>query len=116
MAYNNWEERAAEASLPAITLLGMEGFSFKENSGRWLINFGLGLSSYKDMNLLLEIEILDWLQREMGEGKKIKLLDMNDGTEVSELVVTDFAIIPMSQSEQRNYRTIGMEIKRTENF
>lgn len=114
--YHDWESRADEAELPKKTLLGIDGFSFKENSGRWLISFAFGLSSYKDANLLNEIEILDWLQQEAGEKQKIKLLDMDDGSEVSELVVTDFTILPMSQSELRNYRTMGVELKRTESY
>lgn len=114
--YQDWESRGDESNLPKQTLLGIDGFAFKENSGLWQISFALGLSSFKDANLLIEIEILDWLQRKVGEKKKIKLLDINDGTQVSELVVTDFTILPMSQSEMRNYRTIGMELKRTENY
>lgn len=112
--YHDWESRGDEAELPKVTLLGIDGFSFKENSGLWLISFAFGLSSYKDANLLNEIEILGWLQQNVGEKKKIKLLNMIDGTEMSELIVTDFSILPMAQSEIRNYRTIGMEVKRTE--
>lgn len=114
MEYMDWESRADEVELPKKTLLGIDGFSFKENEGLWLISFAFGLSSYKDANLLNEIEIIDWLQQRVGEKKKIKLLDVTDGTEISELMVTDFAMLPMAQSEMRNYRTIGMELKRTE--
>lgn len=114
--YQDWESRSDEAKLPKATLLGIDGFSFDENEGRWLISFALGLSSFKDANLLNEIEILDWLQREVGQGQKIKLYEMEAGEEISELVVTTFQILPMAQSELRNYRTIGIEMKRTENF
>jgi hypothetical protein len=65
------------------------------------------------MNLLDEIEMMDHIHEFFGMGKKIKLLDMSTGTEMNEMVVTDFEMLPMAQSELRNYRTIGIEIKRT---
>lgn len=114
--YMDWESRGDEANLPKKTLLGIDGFSFQENQGRWLISYALGLSSYKDANLLNEIEMIDYIQIKMGEDAKIKLLEMERGEQISELVVTNFTMLPMAQSELRNYRTMGMELKRTENF
>lgn len=112
--FHNFESRNDENDLPKTTLLGIDGFAFSENGGLWIVRFALAVSSYRDMNLLEEIEIISELHRRLGMGEKIKLLDMADGEEVSEMVVTDFEILPMAQSEVRNYRTIGMEIKRTE--
>lgn len=116
VGYQDWESRADESNLPKQTLIGMDGFAFDENEGRWLIRFALGVSSYKDSNLLVEMEMIDWFQQRLGEGNKIKLLDPVDGSEVSELLITTFNLLPMAQSEQRNYRTIGIELKRTENY
>lgn len=113
ISYHNWESRGEEQSLPQHTVIGLDGFSFKENGGLWLIRFALAVSSYRDANLLNEIELLDHLQWRMGEGEKVNLLEMTLGEKVNELVVTDFEILPMAQSELRNYRTIGMELKRT---
>lgn len=112
--FHNFESRNDENDLPKNTLLGIDGFAFSENGGLWIVRFALAVSSYRDMNLHEEIEIIDELHRRLSGGEKIKLLNMADGQEVSEMVVTDFEILPMAQSELRNYRTIGMEIKRTE--
>lgn len=113
ISYHNWESRGEEQSLPAHTLIGLDGFSFKENLGLWLIRFALAISSYRDANLLNEIELLDFIQHALGEGQKVPLLEMTAGEQVNELVVTDFELLPMAQSELRNYRTIGLELKRT---
>jgi hypothetical protein len=111
--YHNWEERGQESNLPQTTLIGTDGFSFDENHGLWLIRFALGVSSYQDANLLNEIDLLDHIQQRLGQGKKIALRNVIDGEEVSELMVTDFKLLPMAQSELRNYRTIGLELSRT---
>lgn len=111
--WHNFESRNDENDLPKTTLLGLDGFSFDENQGFWIIRVALAISSYRDLNLLDEIELIDAIHRRLYEGAKIKLLEMTDADEVNELVVTNFVMLPMAQSELRNYRTIGMEIKRT---
>jgi hypothetical protein len=111
--YHNWEERALEDNLPSTTLIGTDGFSFDENKGLWIIRFAMGVSSFRDMNLLNEIDLLDHVHQRFHEGAKIALRDVTDGEEVSELLVSDFKLLPMSQSELRNYRTIGLELTRT---
>jgi len=112
LAYQDWESRGDENALPRMTLLGVEAFGFEENRGLWLIRFGLGISSFRDANLLNEVEMISYLQTRMGEGCKVPLLD-SLGLLESELVVTEFQMLPMSASELRNYRTIGIELKRT---
>lgn len=111
--YHNWESRGDENKLPPFTLIGLEGFGFNENLGRWVIRFGLGVSSLQDFNLLREIEMIDVIQQRYGQGNKISLLDMTTAETVNELVVSDFDVQPMAQSQLRNYRTIGMEVLRT---
>lgn len=113
ISYHDFESRNDENKLPNNTLIGVDGFSFSENRGMWIVRFALAISSYRDRNLLNEIEMIGEIQNWFGEHKKIKLLHMDDGSEVNEMVVTDFEMLPMAQSEQRNYRTIGVEIKRT---
>lgn len=113
--YHNFESRNDENALPRNTLLGLDGFSFDENRGRWIVRVALAISSYRDLNLLEEIELIGEIHRRIGMGAKIKLLDMADGAEVNEMVVTEFQTLPMAQSEIRNYRTIGLEILRTAN-
>lgn len=113
ITYHNWEERGQEKTLPQNTLIGTDGFAFDENEGMWLIRFSLAVSSYRDMNLLNEIELLDEIQRRFGEGETVDLLEMENGEVQNQLLVTAFELMPMGQSEIRNYRTIGMELKRT---
>jgi len=113
IGYHNWEERGAEIDLPSSTLIGVEGFSFDENRGLWVIRYVLGLSSYHDTNLLNEIDLIGQIHERFGEDKKVDLLQLSDGAVASELVVSKFHVFPMSQSELRNYRTFGVELLRT---
>lgn len=113
VVYHNFEERSNEDNLPPTTIIGTDGFSFDENNGLWLIRYALAVSSYKDANLLREIKVIDYLQQRFGKGKKIKLLEMDAGDQVSELVVEEFRVPPMGQSEMRSYRTILLELART---
>ncbi|MET0377068.1 MAG: hypothetical protein ABW128_22775, partial [Rhizorhabdus sp.] len=70
------------------------------------------LSRFRDANLHDEMEMVSYLHQRIGDGCKVPLL--NELAEIeSELVVTAFELLPMSQSTQRNYRTIGIELKRT---
>lgn len=111
--YHDWESRSDENTLPKKTLIGLEGFTFSENKGLWVVRFGIALSSYQDDNLLNEIEMLGVIHDLTGEGKKIRLLDPIEGEELSEMVVAAWDLSPMGQSQLRNYRTISLEILRT---
>lgn len=111
--YHNWESRGEEAKLPTTTLIGLDGFSFDENNGLWLVRTALAISSYLDANLLDEIVLIGRIHDFFGKDKKIPLRELTAGGVVSELVVTDFRMMPMAQSEIRNYRTIGLELNRT---
>lgn len=111
--YRNWEERSDEGNLPSKPLLGPDGFSFDENNGLWQIRVALAFSSYLDANLLDEIRVMDYLHQRFGKGKKVALREMNMGEEVNELMIDEFRMLPMGQSELRNYRTIGLELSRT---
>lgn len=112
--YRVWETRGEEDKLPTATLMGVDGFNFEENGGLWLIRFSISLSSYQDTLLLKEFEILDGIYDWFGEKKKVPLRDMETGDEDSLLVSTGFEIAPMAQTMLRNYRTISVELKRTE--
>lgn len=113
LEYHNWENRANENELPKVTLIGLDGFTFDENEGRWLIRYAMGISSYLDENMLNEIELIGAIHERLGEGKKITLRNMIDGEAENELVVSAFKMMPMAQSEIRNYRTIALELLRT---
>src|SRR3546814_8256215 len=79
----------------------------------WVIRFSVTLSSYQDINLFSEFEILDGIYEWFGEKKKVPLRDMTSGDEDNQLVVTDFEIAPMAQTLIRNYRTVSVELRRT---
>lgn len=113
IGYHNWEERALETTLPNNTLIGVDGFSFDENDGRWIIRYAMAVSSFRDINLLNEIDLIGAIEERFGEKEKIDLLQLSDGAIASELVVSAFKMLPMAQSELRNYRTIGIELLRT---
>ena len=111
--YHAWESRGEEDKLPAKTLIGIDGFNFVENGGLWVVRMSIVLSSYQDINLMREFELLDILHKWFGEGAKVPLRDMDTGEENNELVVGEFEITPMMQSMLRNYRVVSLELLRT---
>lgn len=113
VGYHNWESRGDENKLPQMTLIGTDGFTFDENAGRWLIRFALAVSSYRDFNNLEEIELIGKIHEHFGESKKINHLSEITGEIENELLISTFKVMPMAQSEIRNYRTIGLELLRT---
>lgn len=114
LTYYSWESRGETQEIPAKDLLGLSGWTFRENGGLWEVRAGLTLSTINDKNLLREIKILDTIHNKWGEGSKIKMLDRLSGMEFTEMVVSDFDIMPSGTSEKRNYRPIGIELLRTE--
>lgn len=113
LRYQDWESRFDENALPKTNLLGVDGFTWEENEGMWLTRFGLALSSYRDANLLNEIDILDAIHAWTGEGKKVNILNPTTGELVTEMVVAAWQLAPMAQSQFRNYRTMSLELLRT---
>jgi hypothetical protein len=112
ISYHNWEERGEEIDLPKTTLLGVDGFSFDENQGFWIIRYALGLSTYNDANLSNEIDMVGYIHDRFKEGNSVELLDLATVTADNILHISDFKVMPMGQSELRNYRTIGIELLR----
>lgn len=113
-AYWAFESRADEDKMPPITVLGVDGFTFHENKGLWMIRAGISLSTRNDRNNHEEAEILDIVHRLFGYHQKVALRHPETGEVFSELYVTEFDVMPMGQSELRNYRTIGLELLRTD--
>lgn len=113
LKYHDWESRADEDKLPQTTLIGLDGFSFDENWDLWTIRFAIGVSSYRDAGQMNEIELIGALYQRMSRGSKVPLREMVAGSQVNELVVSDWELMPMAQSNLRNYRTIGMTVLRT---
>lgn len=113
LQYWSWENRSDEDKLPRETLMGVNGFGFDENRGLWMIRFGLTLSTVDDANLLGEADIIDIAHEFFGEGKKVLLRNPETGVVMNELVSVAFEVMPMGQTQLRNYRTIGVELRRT---
>jgi len=111
--YWAWEDRVDEEKLPAETLIGVNGFSFQENLGQWVVRFGITISTFDDANLLIEAELIDSLHDAFGEKMKISVFDPNTAEIINELASVHFEVMPMGQSQYRNYRTIGIEALRT---
>lgn len=111
--YWAWEDRMDEDKMPRETLLGVNGFSLDENRGLWVIRFGITLSTVDDANLLLEADLIDLIMEVFGEDRKIALLDPEDASVLNELVSVDCRVLPMGQTQMRNYRSIGVEMRRT---
>jgi hypothetical protein len=112
LTYHSWDARNEEAELPNNDLLGLSGWTFKEDRGLWLVHCGITLSTVNDENLLREVEIVDVIHDLWGEQKIIPLRD-DQGNEYSQLVVEDFDLLPAGQSEKRNYRPLGLELLRS---
>lgn len=113
--YWAFESRADEDKMPQQTVIGVDGFTFNENKGLWIIRAGISISSYNDRNGHEEAEMLDIVHELFGYQNKISLRNPDTGEIFSELYVVDFDILPGSQSELRNYRTVGIELLRTDN-
>lgn len=111
--YWSWEARVDEEQLPRATLIGVNGFTLDENFGLWIIRFGITLSTVDDANLLHEADIIDIIHDWYGVRKKIDLRDPETGDPINELVSFDFQVLAMTQTQMRNYRSIGLELRRT---
>lgn len=113
LEYWTWEARLDEDQLPRVPLLGVNGFAFDENNGLWRVHCGLTISTVDDANLLIEADMIDMIHDRFGEGQKITLLDPDDASTINELLVAHFEVLPMGQTQMRNYRSIGLELLRT---
>lgn len=112
--YYAWDSRGEVQEMPATDLLGVAGWTFKENGGLWEVRVGLTLSTVNDENLLREIQMIDVIHNFWGEQTQVPMLDKITGDEFTVMVVTDFDVMPAGNSEKRNYRPIGLELLRTE--
>lgn len=114
LTYYAWDSRGDEAELPTEDLIGLSGWTFKENNGLWDVFMGITLSTYADENLFREMQIIDMIHDRLGERQTVPLFD-DDGNEYTQLGVFDFEMMPAGHSEKRNFRPIAMELKRTAN-
>jgi hypothetical protein len=115
VTYHSWEARGEEDKFPKNTLIGLDGFNFDENNGLWIVRFSVGLSTYQDVNLMKEIEAIDFLFDKFHEGVQIPIRDRDTGEEFTVMVSTQFEVAPMVQTLLRNYRTLLVELKKTAN-
>jgi hypothetical protein len=115
LQYYSWDSRGEEQELPDTDLLGLAGWAFRENGGLWEVRAGLTLSTMNDQHLFREIEMIDIIHANWGEGSQIPMVDKDTGQEFTVMVVVDFDMMPAGNSEKRNYRPIGIELLRTDN-
>lgn len=110
--YFSFNARFEENKLPTTTLLGMEDFTFQENGGLWVVRYVLTLSTWQDVNLLDEVEILGVIHDKTGERTKVKLRDEVTSEEVSELYCSAWEMAPGVPTSLRNYKAINVELLR----
>lgn len=116
LTYYAWDSRGEVAEVEHNDLIGLAGWSFHENGGLWEVRSGLTVSTYNDVNLFREMKIMNIVHDMWGEGCKVAMLDKSTGVEFTQLVVSDFDMLPGGAgAEQRNYRPIGIELLRTSN-
>lgn len=111
--YWAWESRLDEDQMPREMLVGLNGLALHENLGQWIIQCSITLSTVDDANLLVEADVIDMIHDRFGEKKKISVLDPDDASVINELVCVDWQVLPMGQTQMRNYRSIGLELRRT---
>lgn len=110
--YYPWDSRGDEAEMPNADLIGLAGWSFSENRGLWEIHCGITISTFNDENLFREVALIDMIHDRFGEEMTVPMRD-DDGFEYTQLVVKEFDMLPAGQSEKRNYRPIGLTLRRT---
>jgi hypothetical protein len=114
LEYYAWDSRGEVQEATTGDLIGLAGWSFKENGGLWEVRAGLTLSTYNDVNLFREVKILNIIHDMWGESSQVAMVDKTTGVEFTQLVVVDFDMLPGGGSaEQRNYRPIGIDLLRT---
>lgn len=114
LQYHSWDTRAEEAELPPTDLVGLAGWTFDEDRGLWTVHCGITISTINDQHMLREIDLIDLFHDSWGEQRTIPLYD-DAGTEAGQLMVDHFEILVAGYSEKRNYRPLGMTLRRTAN-
>lgn len=112
--YYAWDMRDDKAELGGRDLIGLAGWTFRENRGLWVVHAGITISTINDENLFREAAIIDAIHDMWGEEMPVPMRDDN-GDEYTQLVVKEFEMMPAGTSEKRNYRPIGLELLRTSN-
>lgn len=117
MEYYSWDSRGQETELPNKDLIGIIGWTYAENEGLPVIQFGLLTSLVLDINQFREVKVLDIIRNHFvgynGDYKNIALVNADTGIEFSRLQVSDFEIMPAGRSEIRSTRNVGIEFLRT---
>ncbi len=114
LKYYSWDARGEEQELPNTDLIGLAGWAFRENGGLWEVRVGLTLSTINDQHLFREIKMVDVIHEMWGEMVQVPMVDKDTGDEFTVMVVSDFDMMPAGNSEKRNFRPIGIELRRTE--
>lgn len=110
LRYHAWDSRGEENELPRQDLMGLSGWTYREDDGLIYISCGFTLSTIEDANLMREIDILDHVHANAGKGRTVPIRDMTTSEQINEMVISSFEIMPTGQSNLRNYRTAAVEM------
>lgn len=114
LQYYAWDSRGELGELDNTDLVGLSNWTFRENGGLWEIRAGVTLSTFNDVNLFRQMQLIDLLHDYFGESQHVPMLNPDNGEQYTHLVVSDFDMLPTGQSERRNYLPLGIELLRTE--
>lgn len=108
LSYYAWDSRDDESEIKSVDVIGLSGWSFKDEQALLAVNFGVTASTIYDHNLMRESDIMDQLWRVARVGATIPVRDMTTGLEVNQLVVNSFELISGDRQLLRNYRSAAM--------
>ena len=119
MAYMAWDSRGDITELPDQDLMGVADWTWEENDDHLPdIEFAILVSVVHDRNLFREVEILNEIRKacvhETRSEYKVWTVKDIDNQPFSQLVVTDFSIMPSGESEARSVRQVGISLKRAD--
>ncbi len=115
LEYWSWDSRGDENEPEFKDLIGLAGWTFTENGGLWVVHAGITISTINDAHLFREAEIIDAVHDRFGEECIVPMRDTDTGEVYTHLVVKAFEMLPSGNAEKRNYRPIGLELRRTDN-
>ena len=117
ISYYAWDSRGQETELPNHDLIGLIAWTYAENEGLPVIQFGILTSLVLDQNQFREVRLMDIIRNKFvgksGDYKTFALYDPNTEEEYSQLQVSDFEVMPAGRSEVRSTRSINIEVIRT---
>ena len=110
LIYHAWDSRNDEAELPRADIIGISGWTYNDDQALLSVDMGVTLSTIDDINLMREVDLIDYCWANAGSGMEIPVRDVLTGQDINKLAVTEFRIVPSGQSVIRNYRTMALSM------